>query len=196
MKPIELVKQFIDSSTKEALVAHHGQWRKIAFSCDSLDVMRLHEGDELTYLLAGLPLPERLIWVESPFAGAVAASILQKKHESVYLKVWHKPLEEMTRRLWDLAKAEGSSSTWLEIEHYMRRNALGVEQSLVRPIRAQIREQLELRFGNQENFRIREGGLDEPISSRIVAQARQTFSEETWAYVFARLEQQFTNDEF
>lgn len=165
----------LDQSTKAALNEHRRSWKETSLSCQSLDVAMVQEGVALTYLLAGLPPPDRLIWLESPFAGAVAASILDRFFENVHLKVFHKPIEKMQQKLF--SDENGDKQFWTTVDEAIKRSPLGIEQMLVTPVRTQIGAQMEARFAGREHD-------------------RQVFSEEVWGYIFARLEQQLSDSEF
>ncbi|MGW4731923.1 DUF6745 domain-containing protein [Streptomyces shenzhenensis] len=53
-----------------------GTWREVAAATGSADRAAAEEGVRLAYRLAGLPEPERIVWVGSPREGAVAAARL------------------------------------------------------------------------------------------------------------------------
>ncbi|WP_225991601.1 DUF6745 domain-containing protein [Actinomadura montaniterrae] len=53
-----------------------GDWQADAFRTDPADRARAEAGVAAAYAAAGLPAPERFVWVPSPARGAVAAAVL------------------------------------------------------------------------------------------------------------------------
>ncbi|MBE1537885.1 DUF6745 domain-containing protein [Actinomadura algeriensis] len=53
-----------------------GDWQSAAFAAVPADRSRAEAGIAAAYAAAGLPAPERVLWVPSPLRGAVAAAVL------------------------------------------------------------------------------------------------------------------------
>ncbi|MFI0448600.1 DUF6745 domain-containing protein [Actinomadura sp. 6N118] len=51
-------------------------WQAAAFTTDTADRTRAEAGIRAAYKAAGLPEPERFVWVPSPMAGAITAAVL------------------------------------------------------------------------------------------------------------------------
>ena len=165
---------------RKALWLHRSEWQKRAVSNDDLNVEGVQQAVAQIYMLAGLPPPERLVWLDSPLAGSVAASIFEKTCENLFQKLWNKPVERMTQKLWNDAKAAGTTELWHDIDLQLKAAPLDVAKNIIIPLRAQIASQLGIRFSHQSD----------PHSTR------QVFSEDTWSYILARIEQQLTQEDF
>ncbi len=170
----------LDKTIEKRLKEHRDQWLRLARSCEDLDVQAVQEGVALIYLMAGIPPPDRLIWLDSPLCGAVAAAVFNQLYENLYVKIWHKPLEQMTHQLFSSNSDSSSAELWHEIDRKLKLNPLGIQDNIVAPIRAQIGRQLEIRFGLRADPR----------------ESQQVFSEDVWSYVLARVQQQMSDPEF
>lgn len=169
-----------DATIRKALWLHRSEWQQRALLTEDLNVEGVQHAISQVYLSAGLPLPERVVWLDSPLAGSVAASIFERTCENLFLKLWNKPVEAMTRKLWHDAEAAGTTDLWREIELQLKASPIDVAKHIVEPIRQQISMQLSLRFG----------GTQDPRESQ------QIFQEDTWSYILARIEQQLTQEDF
>lgn len=165
---------------RKALWLHHSEWLKRASSDEDLNVEGVQQAVAQVYMLAGQPPPERLVWLDSPLAGSVAAAIFERTCENLFLKMWNKPIELMTQKLWRDAKEAGTIELWQDIDLQIKASPLDVAKNIVVPIRTQIARQLAIRFSHQSD----------PYNSQ------QVFSEDTWSYILARIEQQLTQEDF
>lgn len=169
-----------DATIRKALWLHRSEWQQRALLTEDLNVEGVQHAISQIYLSAGLPLPERVVWLDSPLSGSVAASIFERTCENLFLKLWNKPVEAMTRKLWHDAEAAGTKDLWREIELQLKASPIDVAKHIIEPIRQQISMQLSLRFG----------GAQDPRGSQ------QIFEEDTWSYILARIEQQLTEEDF
>lgn len=165
---------------RKALWLHRSEWQKRALSNEDLNVEGVQHAVAQIYMLAGLPPPERLVWLDSPLAGAVAASIFEKSCENLFIKMWNKPVESMTRKLWQDAEVAGTNKLWQDIDMQLKAAPLDVARNIIEPIRTQISTQLGLRFGALQDMR----------------ESKQVVTEDTWSYILARIEQQATEEDF
>jgi hypothetical protein len=170
----------IDDTIRKALREHRDQWLKLAVSTEDLDVPAVQDAVAQIYLLAGLPPPDRLVWLDSPLAGAVAASIFNKSYENLYIRLWNKPYNAMLQKLWQDAELMGSTELWKHIDTQLKTVPLNVEHNIVAPVRTQVARQLEIRFSHRSD----------PFESQ------QVFSEDTWSYILKRVEQQLNDQDF
>ncbi len=68
------------SSVEERAVNYHSQkWKALGASCVKTDKKRAREGITRFYKLYNRPIPERIIWLESPLAGAITVALLEKR---------------------------------------------------------------------------------------------------------------------
>ena len=152
------MSELLDDELRSALTAHRKRWLDIVFACeptptesDDAQALSSHEqvreAFELIYQGAGLPLPEYVIWLTSPLAGAAAASILGRTRENVFSRTWSNPYQLMFDRMWRKAEMEDSISLWKGAEDELTREPLAVLRYIVEPIRTQIGLQMEARFG-------------------------------------------------
>jgi len=170
----------IDNTTRKALREHRIEWLNLAMSTEDLNVPAVQAAVRNVYELAGLPPPDRLVWLDSPLAGSVAASIFDKSYENLYLKLVQKPVDTMMQGLWRAAKEAGTFELWQDIDLQLKASPLNVASNIVNPLRTQIARQLEIRFGH----------LSDPYNSM------QVFSEDVWSYILMRVEQQLNEQDF
>ncbi len=58
---------------RKALWLHRSEWQKRALSSEDLNVEGVQHAVAQIYMSAGMPPPERLVWLDSPLSGSVAA---------------------------------------------------------------------------------------------------------------------------
>ena len=170
----------LDSTIRTALRAHRDEWLKLAVSCDDLNVPAVQDAVRQVYSLAGYPLPERLIWLDSPLAGAVAASIFNRSYENLFTRLCTQPIDSMIQKLWRDASAAGTTELWQHLDTQLKMVPLNVESNIASPVRTQVARQLEIRFSHRSD----------PHESQ------QVFNEDTWAYILKRIEQQLNEQDF
>jgi hypothetical protein len=172
--------QVPSDTLRKAFWLHHSEWQKRASSNEDLNVAGVQQAVAQVYSDAGVPPPERLVWLDSPLAGSVAASIFARTCENLFIKLWNKPVDRMTQKLWSVAKEAGSTEVFQYIDLQIKASPLDVAKNIVVPIRTQIARQLGIRFSHQSD----------PYTTQ------QVFSEDTWAYILARIEQQLNQEDF
>ncbi|MBX9667352.1 MAG: hypothetical protein K2X93_07020 [Candidatus Obscuribacterales bacterium] len=170
----------LDKTIENRIKEHRDRWVHLARSCDDLNVQAVQEGVALTYLMAGIPPPDRLLWLDSPLCGAVAAAVFNKLYENLHIRIWHKPLEQMTQELFSSKSESLPAVLWHEIDRKLKLNPLGIQDKIVAPIRTQIGRQLEVRFGLRADPR----------------ESLQLVNEDVWSYILARVQQQMSDEEF
>lgn len=169
-----------DETFRKALRLHRSEWFNRALSCQELDADAVQKVVARLYSSAGLPLPERLVWLDSPLAGAVAAAIFARTCENLYMKVFNEPVEAMQQKLWHDAANMGQTELWHDIDLQIKTAPLNVITNLANPIRTQIARQLAVRFSH----------MSDPYESQ------QVFQEDVWSYILARVEQQASEEDF
>ncbi|MBX3075279.1 hypothetical protein KF728_23560 [Candidatus Obscuribacterales bacterium] len=170
----------IDDTLRKALREHRNQWLKLAVSCDELNVPSVQDAVKQVYALAGYPPPERLVWLDSPLAGAVAASIFNRSYENLFSRLCNQPVNAMYQKLWRDAANSGTTELWQHLDTQLKMVPLNVESNIASPIRAQVARQLEIRFSHRSD----------PHESQ------QVFNEDTWSYILMRIEQQLNEQDF
>lgn len=170
----------VDDTIRKALREHRDEWMKLAFSCEELDVPAVQDALRLVYECAGVPPPERLVWLDSPLAGAVAASIFSVNYDNLFTQLINKPFEAMEQKLWRDAETLGTSNLWKHIDAQLKTTPLHVADNIAIPIRSQVASQLEMRFGNRNDPHL----------------TQQVFTEDTWSYILKRIEQQLNEQDF
>ncbi|MBX9692115.1 MAG: hypothetical protein K2Z81_07010, partial [Cyanobacteria bacterium] len=93
------------------------------------------------------PLPEYVIWLQSPLAGACAAAIIDRTHKNIYSNIWMELHQRATYQLWAEIEKRSSVELWKAIESELKSNVPPIERNLTHPIRTQIALQMETRFG-------------------------------------------------
>jgi len=165
---------------RKALWLHRSEWQKRAYSNEDLNVEGVQHAVAQIYMDAGLPPPERLVWLDSPLAGSVAAAIFERTCENLFDKLWNKPVGLMTQKLWHDAETAGTTELWKDIDLQLKAAPLDVAKNIVEPVRTQISTQLSLRFTR----------MGDPH------ERHQIFTEDTWSYILARIEQQLSEEDF
>ncbi|MFD0906010.1 hypothetical protein ACFQ11_36945, partial [Actinomadura sediminis] len=60
-----------------------GDWQSAAFAATPADRPRAEAGIAAAYAAAGLPAPDRVLWVPSPLRGVIAAAVLAAHAEAL-----------------------------------------------------------------------------------------------------------------
>ncbi|MEO3974705.1 DUF6745 domain-containing protein [Streptomyces sp. CAU 1734] len=88
------------------------KWRSVAAATGPADRTAAEEGVRLAYRSAGLAEPERIIWAESPRAGAAEVRALRDAGRSVREEVRTRPWALERRRLHDELGPAGWTELW------------------------------------------------------------------------------------
>lgn len=88
------------------------KWRAVAAATGSADRAAAEDGVRLAYRTAGLAEPERIIWADSPRAGAQTVAALSGAGPSVREEVRTRPWAQERRRLHDDLGPAGWTELW------------------------------------------------------------------------------------
>jgi hypothetical protein len=117
-------------------------WRRIGMSTARADREAAERAVVQAYTIVGLPAPTRFVWVKSPMAGAVAAAQCANIFQSVNQRVWRKPQEFMSKKLWGKAQDSNAIDQWIEIDNFITKSPLmGLRNNVMMPICQQIVDQ-------------------------------------------------------
>jgi hypothetical protein len=158
------VNDFLSEKFQASLEAHRKSWLETTLSTAELDPVAVWDAFKTLYEDAQMPLPQYVIWLQSPLAGAVAAAILAQNHENIYKRVFNQPTFMMGQKLWKEAVLSGSDDSWKVIANELK-SPIGTEVSLTIPVRTQVSLQLSAVFG---------------LTNVPTSQNQQTFSTEVW----------------
>jgi len=157
-----------------ALDAHRQSWLATTLSTAELDPVAVWDSFKSLYELAQMPLPDYVIWLQSPFAGAVAAAILSRNHKNIYQRVVNQPTIMMNQKLTREAEVAGSLELWKLVAQELKGGPWRTETSLTIPVRTQIHLQLQAVFG----------------LTNVPNQNQQMFSTDVWEGIIAYLSTQ------
>ncbi|MEU9763137.1 DUF6745 domain-containing protein [Streptomyces sp. NPDC047985] len=87
-------------------------WRAVAAATGAADRAAAEDGVRLAYRRAGLPEPERIVWVDSPRAAVEAVEKLVDAGRSVRDEVRTRPWAQERRRMYDELGPAGWSALW------------------------------------------------------------------------------------
>lgn len=175
----------LNDTTKQSLVNHINQWRRIGLATGASDKNATERFIAQAYTIVGLPAPQRFVWVKSPMAGAVAAAQCVTIFPSVSQRVWRKPQEFMTKRLWGKAADKNQIEYWTDIDNFISRSPLMViRDNVMIPICQQIVDQ-----GNEKNRQARASVF---VSGR---HAVSNLSTEIWASALTGMKAVLTQKE-
>lgn len=161
----------LSDTTKQSLVNHINMWRRIGLSNAPSDKDATERCIIQAYSIVGLPAPQRFVWVKSPMAGAIAAAQCSTIFPSVNQRVWRKPQEFMTKRLWGKAHDQKAIEYWTEVDDFISRSPLmTIRNNIMIPICQQIVDQ-----GSEKNRQARASVF---LSGRHSA---SNLSSEIWA---------------
>ncbi|NKY86738.1 DUF6745 domain-containing protein [Nocardia veterana] len=88
-------------------------WRSVATAVGPADRSAAEDGVRTAYTEAGLPEPERIVWVESPRAAVTAVRALADPGASVRERIRTAPWAAERQRVVDAVGADGWSAHWL-----------------------------------------------------------------------------------
>ncbi|MBZ0189364.1 MAG: hypothetical protein K8F91_24175 [Candidatus Obscuribacterales bacterium] len=167
----------VSEMVREALIAHHLKWLKFADCTDPIDRDLVRGAVETAYKITGLEPPERIVFLDSPLAGSLAAGLLRSKYKSAFSRVVAKPTDFMTHRFWRKVADSGNYEWWSGVTStlggYSRQFSLRVAQ----PINWAISFQLTASAG------------------RLPADDRQVLSYEAMNTIFSQIKAELPEDD-
>ena len=128
----------LGETTRQALAAHVARWVKIELSTARADRKAAELAVKEAYQIVGLVPPSRVLWLDSPMAGAIAAALASSAFQTVHERVWKQPQEFMTARFWSKIKP-GDRAFWEQIQNHLNHSTVMVlRNGLVVPLAKQI----------------------------------------------------------
>lgn len=96
------IDKLTDAQTAR-IPAFRDAWMRAGLSTEPADRPRAEAGVRLAYEAAGLQPPGRIIWLDSPMAGALGAALLAgaaKVQDRVWTQVWTQVRDQVGAQVW------------------------------------------------------------------------------------------------
>jgi len=131
-------EQILSETTRKALSVHVAKWIKVELSIQRADRNAAEQAVKESYQIVGLAPPARFLWLDSPMAGAIAATLASRVFGTIHERVWKKPQEFMTAKFWrNLSETE--TPFWHQIQEHLNHSTLLVlRNGLLAPVTQQI----------------------------------------------------------
>lgn len=129
----------LNETNRQTLMKHIDMWMRVGLSTAPTDKAAAERGVRQAYGIVGLPAPSRILWLDSPMAGAIAAANAATAFENAYPRVWRQPQEFMTKKLWKKAEEGNCAGLWQDIQSFIGSSPLqGLRNNILMPICHQI----------------------------------------------------------
>jgi hypothetical protein len=162
---------------QEALLARvRDEWLRIGLATGPADQPAAEEGVRQAYQAAGLPSPARMVWVDSPLAGAIAISMLCALDLSDHVPdlYWRAVRERLRRDL--------EASVWVQpslglspagqgraADRFGTPIGRGVQWRVVEPVRCAVLSEVHDRLGRSASASLRRV-VEGPVATRVSGQ--------------------------